>query len=509
MKSVLKEYYYGLSRLSIKEKKPMKKFKNKLICILVVLTLVIGLMPISAFSNEISGDEVTNSSDVNTGLETEVNNAPGEKTAPEAEVNNAPEEKTAPEAEVNNIPDTKTVPEYVEEEIQDQENLPGEQPEIAQTSGQPEIAQTGGQPEIAQTSGPPEIAQTKVHINAVPREESIMDASAGGQTVHSITLNCSEGGTAGLSATEAERGTRVNISFNPESGYLFDSISCTGESGTDYNLFLEKNFFQTVISAYVNMPDEPVTINVQFAKTYPITVEKTGPAFAAVSIPNEAKENDLINIYFVQYTAINGSYYIINSVTCTAEDGTNIPVSQSGTNYSFTMPAQPVRVLIDTALPKVFLKSITASAGQLEPALSNEVTDYRISVPCETEEITLSMESEDMISIAEDQWKANTISYSTKSAPGSSFNPITNITAGPGSVKPKKEINYSVTGTVELSVGDNVINVTAASSYSGMKQSVDYTVTITRAKPIYSVSLSAAPSEYGTVSGEGSYSEGS
>ena len=76
---------------------------------------------------------------------------------------------------------------------------------------------------------------------------------------YTISINVTEGGTAEVSESQAESGTKITVTVTPGSGYVLDKITYTTAGGTATDITSEKSFV---------MPENNVSVNVSFKHKY-------------------------------------------------------------------------------------------------------------------------------------------------------------------------------------------------------------------------------------------------
>lgn len=144
-----------------------------------------------------------------------------------------------------------------------------------------------------------------------------------------------EGGTVTIGATDNVGSTGTTVTATPKEGYKFVGWSSSG-SGS----FADSTSAETT---YYPVADGEVA-TASFVKTYAVSYNTSSNATITVT---NAKGTDLSETLAgdtVTVTVTPNANYKCTGITVTAENGTTVTPTGSGTSWSFTMPASDVSV---------------------------------------------------------------------------------------------------------------------------------------------------------------------
>ena len=171
---------------------------------------------------------------------------------------------------------------------------------------------------------------------------------------YSISYGSTTNGSLPSSPTSATSGSTVQFAVTPSEGYQVSSVTYTpsGESATACTLVSGTTYRFT-------MPSKNVTVNATFSKRS-YTVSASEDDHASVSITDGSSHEYASTVTFTVGTDTD---YALKSLTV-KKGSTNIPFTQAGNTYTFTMPAGDVEITVASAstagTTTVYFKSATA-----------------------------------------------------------------------------------------------------------------------------------------------------
>lgn len=183
-------------------------------------------------------------------------------------------------------------------------------------------------------------------------------------------------------ATGIEHGS---VAANPTSGKAGDQITITATAATGYKLSnLYINGERVVATdnedgtyTYIlTMPAADVTVTAEFSqKLFYITKASTENGSFDVSM-NAGYMGDFVEIYTEPSIG-----YTVDQVTVTAQDGTQVEVTQTGDRYRFAMPASDVTVAVTFKLADYTITVANIQNGTVEaPATAHYGDEVNLTV---------------------------------------------------------------------------------------------------------------------------------
>ena len=154
--------------------------------------------------------------------------------------------------------------------------------------------------------------------------------------------------------SSAEQNTIISFTVTPSTGYQINNVTVTR---TDNNTNISVSRSGSTYS--FTMPDSDVTVNV-----YTVQEQEPEPTIYSINynysnvILNDAIYNSEAN-RTVSFTVTPSSGYQIDLVTAKRTNGNSVPITKSGSTYSFTMPDSDVTVTITSSLIPTYTSVLT------------------------------------------------------------------------------------------------------------------------------------------------------
>lgn len=170
---------------------------------------------------------------------------------------------------------------------------------------------------------------------------------------YNINYNYSNA-TLSNTISSAEANTIVSFTAIPSTGYQINNVIATR---TDNNTNISVS--QSGSTYSFTMPDSDVRVSV-----YTIQEQKPEPTIYKINynynnvVLSDAIYNSEAN-RMVSFTVVPSSGYQVDSVTAKRTNGNSVPITKSGSTYSFTMPDSDVIVTITSSLIPTYTSILT------------------------------------------------------------------------------------------------------------------------------------------------------
>jgi hypothetical protein len=178
--------------------------------------------------------------------------------------------------------------------------------------------------------------------------------------VYSVTVNPISLGSVTASPANAEAGTTITLTTNPQTGYQLKSLTVKDTADTDVTMS------GTGMSRTFAMPASHVTVSAEFELSlYNVTVNAASHGSVAANLEN-AEMGTTITL-----TASPDTGYQLKSLTVKDTASADVTVSGTGTSRIFTMPASNVTVSAEFELNLYNVTVNTAPHGNITANLVN------------------------------------------------------------------------------------------------------------------------------------------
>lgn len=180
-------------------------------------------------------------------------------------------------------------------------------------------------------------------VRVESRKSGALSLDANKVIANTVTLDQSiEHGSISCETAEAYEGQQVFIILNPEEGYQLAELNVTDEDGDPVEVDIDTFF----------MPDYPVNVTARFELPKPIMAaaadEHIAPADISVNglLVFDRENPAAVSGTKVELQAACDDGYIVGTVTITTASGLVVPYKYNIGGISFTMPDEPVTVLL-------------------------------------------------------------------------------------------------------------------------------------------------------------------
>lgn len=161
--------------------------------------------------------------------------------------------------------------------------------------------------------------------------------------------------TLSNTVSSAEANTIVSFTATPSTGYQIKNVTVTR---TDNNTNISVS--QSGSTYSFTMPDSDVRVSVYAIQEEPEpepTIYSIDYNYSNVTLSNATYNSEANRT--VSFTVTPSSGYQIDSVTAKRTNGNSVPITKSGSTYSFTMPDSDVTVTITSSLIPTYTSVLT------------------------------------------------------------------------------------------------------------------------------------------------------
>ena len=161
--------------------------------------------------------------------------------------------------------------------------------------------------------------------------------------------------TLSNTVSSAEANTIVSFTATPSTGYQINSVIATR---TDNNTNISVS--QSGSTYSFTMPDSDVRVSVYTIQEEPEpepTIYSIDYNYSNVTLSNATYNSEANRT--VSFTVVPSSGYQVDSVTAKRTNGNSVPITKSGSTYSFTMPDSDVTVTITSSLLPTYTSVLT------------------------------------------------------------------------------------------------------------------------------------------------------